>query len=569
MAARSSHARHASRRAEALALSLVTAASVAAGLVVFFALVLAHRPPGWDEASHALQGALIAHDVGEGDLLALLFDTYRQVYWPPLHSWLVGAVFLVTGPSMGAARAVSVLAFVFLVPVHYLVARTVEPRGGILAGSLAAGMTLACPGIVVLAAANLLELPALLAFSLTLLVYCRLEGDPAARPERHALLGVCAVLTYLAKTNYGILLLICIALTKLMAARFRPRPLLTRQNLYFVLPVALFCAIWFAWPPKLISTWTALVNAPYGGEQARGLAGLFYFPRSIVEISGAIAVLLWAGLAVNWMWRREPGIGFLLVVAFVQLAIGELHHTKVDRHILPVFPPMIVLTGVAGARLWGWLKTGGNADARLALALLAWIAVLQAATFGIPHRTPVVQTPPPAVTRHGSEVLSYLTAQIREQTPALMLDMSRSWPHPPVVDWHFVSRGLVPVTAAGAALDPRQDRQLARRLGDLHMPAGLGTEARRVLARYDAPSSTRTLHALDRLPPTPEEFVAALDATLRADPPRSIIVLIGAPRSTDVPADFVERAIVGNGYRPVSVREFPGVEVLVKVYRRP
>ncbi|HJU87200.1 MAG TPA: glycosyltransferase family 39 protein [Gemmatimonadota bacterium] len=544
-------------------------ASLAAGFVIFFVLVLADRPPGWDEASHALQGALIARDVGAGDLLGLLFDTYRQVYWPPLHSWLVGAAFLVVGPSMEAARAVSVLAFVFLVPVLYLVARSVEPRGGTLAGSLAAGMTIACPGIIALAAANLLELTALLAFSLTLLIYCWLERNPGARPESQALLGACAVLTYLAKTNYGVLLLICIALTRLLAARFRLRPLLTRRNLYLVLPVVLFCAIWFAWPPKLISTWTALVNQPYGGEQGRGLAGLLYFPRSIVEISGAIAVLLWAGLAVNWMWRREPGIGFLLVVAFVQLALGEIHHTKIDRHILPVFPPMIVLTGVAGARLWGWLKTSGNADARLALALLSWIAILQAATFGFPHRTPVVQTPSPADDRHGVEVLAYLSAAIREETPSLVLDLSRSWPHPPTVDWHLVSRGLVPVTASGAALDPRQDRLLVRRLAGLRISEGLRTEARRVLERYDAPSSTRTFHAADRLPQSPDEFAAGLDATLRADPPRSIILLEGPPEPTSIPADFVERAIVGEGYRQVSVRNFPAVRVRVTAYRRP
>jgi hypothetical protein len=542
---------------------------VVAGVVIFFTLVLARRHPGWDEAAHALQGALIAHDVRAGDLLGLLFDSYRQVYWPPLHSWLVGAAFLGLGPSMEAARAVSVLAFVFLVPTLYLVAGIVEPRAGNVAGLLAAGMALACPGIIALTAVSMLELPALLGFSLTILIYCRLEQDPGAPPQSHSLVGVLVVLTYLAKTNYGILLLICIAATKLIAVCFRTRALLTRNTIYLVLPVVVFFAIWFAWPPKLLSTWDALINRPWGGEEGRGLAGLLYYPRSIVKISGAISVLLWAGLVFSWKWRRETGIGFLLVVAFTQLLIGELHHTKLDRHILPVFPPMIVLTGVAGARLWEWLRASGSADGRMALAVLAWIAVLQAATFGSHYRTPLLQTPSPAEARDATEILNYISARIREQTPALVLDMSKSWPHPPVVDWHLVSQGLVPVTASGVALDPRQERQLLHRLADLPMPAGLRTDARRVLQRYDAPSPTRTHHAFDRLPQFPEDFATGLDAMLRVDPPRSIIALVGASESTSPQVDAVQQAIVKNGYEQISVQDFPGVEVRVEVYRRP
>lgn len=555
-------------RRSALALTLVIAASTATGCLVFVEFVLAHRPPGWDEAAHALQGALIAHDVRTGDLLGFLFDTYRQVYWPPLHSWLVGAAFLVTGPSMEAARAVSVLAFVVLAPTLFIVARTVEPRYGTMAGSLAAALTLTCPGMVALASANLLELPALLALSVTMLVYCRLDRDPGAAPACHALLGVSVVVTYLAKTNYGVLLVICIVLTKLFAAHFRLGPLLTRKNLYAALPLVLFCVIWFAWPAKIVTTWASLVNSPYGGDQGRGLAGLLFFPRAIVELTGPTSVLLWAGIVLAWKWRREPGFGFLLVVALTQFVIGELHHTKLVRHIVPMFPPMFVLTGVAGARLWEWLKVHRSADGTMAVALLTGLAILQISVFGFPGSNPV-QTMRPEVIRQGTDVLEYVSTQARAHAPALVINSNRPWPHPPVVDWHLVSRGHLPVTASEETMHPARDRRHAVAFDRLRIPKTLQADARRVLDRYNAPSMTRTLRLIS--PEHPDRLATLLNARLRVDPPQSIIALVGASDTTTT-VDLIEPTIVDQGYRRISMREFTrarGAEVRIYIYSRP
>lgn len=551
---------------------LVVAASLAVGGLVFVDLVLAHRPPGWDEAAHALQGALIAHDIREGDLLSLLFDTYRQIYWPPLHSWLIGIPFLVTGPDLEVARSVSVVAFVLLAPTLFLVARTIEPAHDSLAGSLTAGLVLTCPGIVALAAAAMLELPALLALGCTMLVYCRLARDPTVRPEGHALLGVCTVLTYLVKTNFGVLLVICIVLAKLIAVGFRPRALLTRQNLFAVIPLVVFCAIWFADPRRLVSTWDSLVNSPWGGEEATGFEGLLFFPRSIVELSGAASLLLLGGLVLTWKARRDPAIAFLLVLALTQFVIGEFHHTKLDRHIVPMLPPMFVLTGVAGARLWDWLLARGMANRRMAAAFLAGLAVLQVASMGVHDRTPVVQAVLPHAARHGAEVLRYVSTQVREQAPALVLDTTMSWPHPHVVDWHLVSSGVLPVTAAGSAMEPRRERQLAMTLDELPLPIGMRAQAKRMLRRYDTHSVVRTIHSFDRLKKEPDEFVSFLDATIRADPPNVIIALTGASDTTRVTTDSVEPGILRRGYRRVSVREFSGGEGArsrVYVYRRP
>lgn len=564
-----------SRLSLALALAAVFAASVAAGCVVFGELVLLHQRPLYDEAAHALQGALIAHDIRVGDLQAFLYDSYRQIYWPPFNSWLVAATFLVAGPSLEAARAVSVISFVLLAPTLFLVARTIEPRHGILAGCLAAAFALTSPGLIELAARAMLELPGLLALSCTMLIYCILERDPSARPSAHALLGVCIVVAYLIKTHYGILLVITTVLAKLIAVRFHVRLLLTKQNLYAVLPLALFCVVWFSYPPKVKMTWNALVNTPWGGKEAQGLAGLLFFPRALAGLSGSwwLAAILWAGLVLAWRTRHRPGVPFLALLALTMFVIGEIHHTKIARHILPMFPPMFVLTGIAGAGLWARLRARGGVWPIVVVAALASIALFHAPALINRQWTPRVQK------RVWHDVLDHVSTQAREGDPALVLARRTAFPQPPVLDWDLVSRDLLSVTKAGSAMIFGMDLQLKSEGRDARDPELLGMSMRRLLSRYDAPTTTRSLHAGDRGPASQAQFKELLATTLGRDPPRTIIAITGnsttytfddiGSDSTTYTFDDIASDIAEGGFHEVSVREFPRAGTLVYVYRRP
>ena len=65
-------------------------------------------PLHFDEAAHALLGLQAAEHASSGDWLGLVFDSYSQTLWPPLHAWVTGLVFLSFGASPAGARAVSV-----------------------------------------------------------------------------------------------------------------------------------------------------------------------------------------------------------------------------------------------------------------------------------------------------------------------------------------------------------------------------------------------------------------------------------------------------------------------------
>jgi hypothetical protein len=543
-----------------IAFAAVALASAAAGWLVYHRLVLLRIPPFWDEAAHMLQGALIAHDVRAGDLPALLLDTYRQIYWPPLHSWVVGGVFLATGPDLEAARAVSVVAYALLAPVLWLVARTVDSRHGALAGTIAALLALSSPGIVVYGARSMLEVPGLLALSLTILAYCLLERRPDLPPRAHALLGVGIVATYLVKTNYGVLLALALVVTRLIAARFRVRALLTRRNLYAALPVAIFCAIWFAYPVKILSTWQALVNRPWGGEEATGLAGLMFYPRAIAYLAGSwwVAGVLWAGVFAAWRWRRIRGVPFLLVLTLMLFLLGEIHHTKLERHIMPMFPPMFVLTGIAAARAWATLggRRFGRAAALLVVGLLSALQVAMLAQRGWTPRG----------YSSGMDVMEHVFTESRRHASVLVLGLEGVWPQPPVTDWHLVSAGMLDPSRAGTAMDPRQDRRLVDTLRDAPIPEPLAARLQDLMERYDAPASIRTLYQSDRMPEDRAQFAAVVAATIEADPPQTIVSLIGMAEAGDEDAIPPEPPVAG--FREISVRDFPESGTRVHVYRR-
>lgn len=142
------------------------------------------------------------------------------------------------------------------------------------------------------------------------------------------------------------------AIDALIDARFSPRRLLSARNMYVVVPVVVALAVWFAYPTKVVGTIRAMVNRPAGADPWT-LDGLLFYPRSLLRVAGSPAMLavLLAGVAGAWPMRRAPNVRLLLVLAAAQFVLGELHHTKENRHILPIVPPILLLTGATVARL--------------------------------------------------------------------------------------------------------------------------------------------------------------------------------------------------------------------------
>jgi len=467
-----------------LLLILVFCAGLAAASHVYHDLILPAGPFSYDEAAHAIRGRLIAWDAGQADWLALLFDTYRQVYWPPIHSWLTGGMFLLRGESEVSARAVSLVLWIPIALTLFLAARRLEGRASPLAGVVAAALTLTSPPLMDFAAQCMLEIPGLLGVSLALLAYFRTVDDD--NPRANLLLAAALLAAFFVKINYGVLLMMTVGLMRLVDAHCRPRRLLSRNNLALALPIGAVFAVWFAYPAKLLVTWQTLTHRPFGGVGLFTWDGLLFYPRALVEHSGSpLLFVIYVGALVLGLWDwRDRKVRMLAALAVLQFLIGELHHTKDERHILPMLPALFLLTDHS---LLAWRRRARSARRKVAVWAPHFVSVLiLARAIALPGSVE------PRSAAGGEDVIEHVSSLAREPGPGMIISVSGlDFPTAPLLEWALLEQGLLDPPQAGSMMQPLQERKLADAAGRL--PEWLAAKLTPVFSRAEQPGKPRTL----------------------------------------------------------------------------
>ena len=559
----------------AVVIVLVTVLASTLGWLIYARVISANQPLSWDEAAHSLFGVSIAEVVRRGDLFALAHDTYRQVYWPPLHSWLLGAGFLLFGERIAVARSVSLLAYV-LIPVSMVAAaRVMQPRGeplrGWVASAIAGLIMVAMPALVPFASLAFLDLPALLAVCLTLVAAFWAEREPD-RPQRRALVATGILGAFFLKTNYGVLLLLAFAIDAAVAARWAPKRLLVRRNAYWVVPIVIVLALWFAYPPKVAVAIRAMVNTPTSAARST-LAGLLFYPRTLLTFAGSWPMLfvLVAGFAVSWRERRSPNVRLLLILAVAQFMLGEMHHTKEDRHILPLVPPLVLLAAAAGGRIVAD-ATGRERRRRLTVGFAVAFAALIAAHVGVLVRNPFPTAWPVMPGVPGPAYFALVDAMQRAVARGdrvLLVGTYDLDPGPPLIDWDLVvNRRLLPIEVAGGMAVVDEDRRAALAIRRAPLPRSLARPVLRALERSDAPSRLRTLYAGLPVPVAPNVFAGSVAETLSRGRIDVVVAAASLATGTRFPPSYLAPALAIPGLVQLSTRVVDaGSRIWIAEYR--
>ena len=516
---------------------------------------------GWDEASHSLKGLLIAHDFKSGDWVSLLYDTYRQVYWPPLHSWLTAISFLVSGPSAISARCVSLIFFLLTALVIYVAALQFgQPRKEV-AATVATLLFLTSPPVILSSAQAMLEIPGLFCLSLSVLIHTWLNAKTRS-PSAHMWLGVAIVLTYFTKTNYGILLIIVVALSALLSAG--ARGLFSRQNFYTFLPVAVAFAIWFAYPPKIASTLAALINV--AEMEPYSLEGFFYYPKVMLHLWGSIwqSAIPVLALIMAFKYRRNPGIRFLLLLAAIQFGLGQMHHTKSERHIMPMVPALVLVTGFLSAEWWDFQGT----------AVKRWLPRVAMLVLCLWNATTFTGALRPAGMENRPELVDRVADALLGSNSSLVLGTKvKKGVSEPALDWHLcVEKRILPVTHSGIAMHLDQDRKIWQAVQKRRLPWWLQNELQRVLTRAEQRAQTRSLYVGH--PPEasysrdPGSFGAFLRDMNESNPLDRIVVVAPFGENGKYRVDF-DGYIRELGLEHVSTQSFAEANFQIDLYRRP
>ena len=328
-------------------------------------------------------GWLVWADLAEGNWLTFLYDSYRQIYWPPLHSWALALAMLVLGPSVFVTGLVSLLAYAATGMALGAIALHADRHRSWTAPAVAVGLWLTAGNLVNRYATEAFtETVAMAATAGALLLLARalnLRSRPA-----WALAGIAAMLVYLTKTDYGILLMLATAIALLLPPRPGGRRVVVRSLVPWAIAIAVVAAIWFAYPPKILFTISALVNREQG-PPILSPAGLAFHFAALVRWSDGI--LVWGlGLLALGATLYRPRTDLLRVIAvYVGLALllHTLSQTKDEKHIVKAVPWLFVLVGVQAARLRIALATGsrGALAGGVLAGVLAVLGLIRGADF--------------------------------------------------------------------------------------------------------------------------------------------------------------------------------------------
>lgn len=459
------------------------------GYRIYKDVVVLRNTLSYDEAFHSLKGLLVADDLRNGDLVSLVYDSYRQVYFPPLYSLFTGLTFLILPPNTVTAVVFSLVLFLLTAVVIYIAALEFDDHDGDWIAIIAAVLFLTSPALIEYASRAMIEIAGLFILTLTFLIYFKLTK----RPESlllNFLFGLGIVVAYFMKSNYGVLLMIVTLIGLLIEVKFKLKRLLTRQILCFILPFIIAFVIWFAYPPKLISTWNALVNSAWGVKDTYGVQGLLYYPRALVRISGSawLFVILSLSFIVSIRFFRDKRIRYLILLILVQLIIGQLHHTKLDRHIFPVLPALFLLTGFAFLKWWNWNLLGNRFVDFWFPRLATLILLLYSTYFFFNALTPIGLR---INTKVNDSVASLISG---DESTLVISTMWTKGLNPPALDWHLITDyHVLEVSQSGIAMNLIWDQRAANLTNRLDSIPLIESLLLPTLNRADMQSKSRTL----------------------------------------------------------------------------
>lgn len=345
---------------------VLTGSCILFGVYYYRNAILPKTDLGSDQASHSYWGLLIYSDLLNGRWLSALFDSYRQVYWPFLHSWTLAASYFCLGPNPEAGRIASLVPFLLSGLVLAYLAWHVNEGAPPIASITAAGLWWTAGSFAVFfGTESLIES---LAIALTLISFAVFRS--ALKRRSTATFSGCGLLvmcTYFAKTDYGLILLFAFVGTFLwmdVSSQERKKRILRA----FFVPVFALSAAWFLYLPKIAATARALVNRPQGPPRW-SIAGVLYHPQQLMRwcdepwmfVIAILCLVLCISLRRDAFWKA------VLLYVGISAILHTISQTKDQKHIVKLLPLLFLCVAVQTAKLHAivekskygrWLQAG-------------------------------------------------------------------------------------------------------------------------------------------------------------------------------------------------------------------
>jgi hypothetical protein len=320
---------------------------------VYFKILLSKGELAWDAAHHSLWGMIIYSDILQRNWLSFIFDTYRQVYWPFIHSWLLSISMLFLGPSEVSVRLVSLAAYSLTAIFLGLILYRADSGNYFISIFITLGLWLTSVEFIkAFATEALIESSVILMTSISIFIMANAFKMRSRNSSIFA--GLFSMLTYFTKTDYGLILILSY-LTVIVISCTRDDHKFNNYDMIiaYLVPIIILAILWFADISKISATISALINRQQG-PQWDSYAGIIYHFIQLIHWSDSTLIfvlLIWCFIS-SFFIKRPEIVNVILAYITISILLHMFSQTKDAKHIIKILPWLFVLAGFISIQIW-------------------------------------------------------------------------------------------------------------------------------------------------------------------------------------------------------------------------
>jgi hypothetical protein len=303
----------------------------------------------YDEAIHATRGLDMASAILRFSPSELWYQTIKPHWYPPGHGYFLGGWLMLVGSSTATVRLYSTFCYFLLGLLLWVSTKQAFPQAHPFFYLIPTLFLVSDQQHAVHAALSMLELPAILLAIASLFFFNKALSQPGFL--NHFLTGLFALICFLTKYNYGLVVLFTEAicyLVVLIGKRRAQVEIVPRGKTILIawLPVLGLLAIWLF----VLDEWQWLVA--YSTAQPSQYAfwsyeNLLFYPRQLLrETSGWVPLLLTLAGLILWIRRREFPQTIFSYLVFFAVGFCMLTYKTQDssRFGMILLPPLWIMS---------------------------------------------------------------------------------------------------------------------------------------------------------------------------------------------------------------------------------
>lgn len=333
---------------------------VLAGLFLAFR-VIPQANVLWDEAVYLGWIYRIHQAIVSGQFSTLSDLTYRQFEYPPLQSYVLAALLLPFGFTIGAARLSNLLLFLVTGWFVYDTAKRLGNRSHEpFAGYIAVLLYASSPLLLYLASVAYKETGGMLILLLTLRSYAAFRRSPT--PLRLVTVAGLLAAAFFWKYHYGVFL-VPVILTEAVIHLIERKDIVRTALRYTIitLPSVLLLLLFIVIPGRF-GQFTYTLNNPYRymDDMVSRMDGLLFYPRGLYfafALNHVTGVLLIISLVGGLVFTKTVELRSYWLLLFFTLALLTPHTTNLqERYLATALPGLFIIADVLVVRIAAWVK---------------------------------------------------------------------------------------------------------------------------------------------------------------------------------------------------------------------